>query len=67
MIYNVVSYRYTVSGIQLSVCVYIYTHIYVHVYMYIPFFFRHFSYIGYYTILNRVPCPIQYVLIDCLF
>ena len=43
LIYNVVP----VSGVQ-------------HVYIYIhKFFFRFFSLIGYYNILNRVPCAIE--------
>ena len=33
-------------------------HIYIYIYIYI-FFFRYFSVIGYYKILNIVPCAIQ--------
>ena len=33
-------------------------HIYIYIYIYI-FFFRYFSIIGYYKILNIVPCAIQ--------
>ena len=45
MIYNVV----LVSAIQLSDSV-------IHIHL---FFFRFFPHIGYYKILNRVPCAIQ--------
>ena len=49
LIYNVV----LVSGIQQNDSV-------IHIYMYIYiFFFRFFSIIGYYKILNIVPCAIQ--------
>ena len=44
--------------IQLYMCVYIYIYIYTHTHIYI-FFFRFFSIIGYYKILNIVPCAIQ--------
>ena len=32
-----------------------------------PFFCRFFSHVGYYRILNRVPCAVQEVLVDYLF
>ena len=38
--------------------------LYIHIYL---FFFRFFSHIGYYRVLNRVPCAIQQVLVDYLF
>ena len=38
----------------------------LHIYVY-PFFFRFFSHIGYYRVLTRVPCAIQWTLVDYLF
>ena len=55
--YNAVS----VSGVQqsgLDIYIYMYVCIYTYIYIYM-FFFRFFSRIGYYKILNRVPCAIQ--------
>ena len=36
------------------------------VYMYL-FFFKFFSHLGYYRILSRVPCAIQWVIVGNLF
>ena len=56
-----------VSGIQQSDShIYIRVYIYIYIYAYI-FFFRFFSIIGYYKILNIVPCAIQQVLVVYLF
>ena len=38
--------------------------LYIHIY---SFFFRFFSRIGYYRVLSRVPCAIQYVVVVYLF
>ena len=54
LIYHVV----LVSGVQQSDSA-------VHIHIYIPY--RFFSHIGYHRILSRVPCAIQWVLVDCLF
>ena len=35
----------------------------IQLYIYFFFFFRLFDLIGYYNILNRVPCAIQWVLV----
>ena len=67
----------SVSGVQpidsvicVCVCVCVYLHIYVYIYIYLCvyiyiyiFFFRFFSIIGYYKILNIVPCATQEVLV----
>ena len=55
LIYNVV----LVSGVQQNDSV-------IHMYTYL-FFFRFFSIIGYYKILNVVPCALQSVLVVYLF
>ena len=34
----------------------------LYIYMY-PFFFKFFSHLGYYSILNKFPCIVQYVLV----
>ena len=39
-----------------------YMYTYIH-----SFFFRFFSHIGHYRVLNRIPSAIQHVLISCLF
>ena len=44
------------NGKVIQLCIYIY-----------PFFFRFFSHISYYRILNRVPCAVQEVLVYYLF
>ena len=55
MIYSIV----LVSGVQQSdsdIYIYIYIYIYTHTHI---FFFRLFSTVGYYKILNVVPCGTQ--------
>ena len=39
--------------------IYIYTHIYTYTHTHITFFFRFFSHISYWRILNRILCAIQ--------
>ena len=39
---------------------------FIHIYIY-PFFFRFLSHTGYYRILGRVSCAIQYIIVDYLF
>ena len=38
--------------------------IHLHIYL---FFFKFFFHLGYYRILNSVPCAIQYILVGYLF
>ena len=38
----------------------------IQLYMYL-FFFQIFSHLGYYRIVSRVPCVVQYVLVGYLF
>ena len=40
-------------------------HLNTHTHTYIYFFFKLFSHLGYYSILSRVPCVIQQVLLAC--
>ena len=38
--------------------------LYIHIYL---FFFKCFSHLDYYKILNRAPCAIQYALVGYVF
>ena len=57
--YNIVF----ISGVQQSDSV---IHTYMCGYIYI-FFFSFFSHMGHYRVLSRVPCAIQYVLVNYQF
>ena len=69
LIYKVV----LVSGVQQSDLVHIYIYIYIYacvcvcIYIYIYILFQIFTIIGYYKILNIVPCAMQKVLVVYLF
>ena len=54
-------YIYIYIDIYVYIYIYIYRYIcvYIYIYIYIDNFFRFFSIIGYYKILNIVPCAMQ--------
>ena len=60
MLYKV--YRKVIL-LYVCVCVYVYVYIYIYIYTHIYhtyiFLFRFFSIIGYYQMLNTVPCATQ--------